>query len=201
MIISITNLKGGVGKTTSAMALAAAAVRAGEDDVRVIDCDPQGSATGWADMAEEAGEDLGFHVDVANARRLARLKGERGICLIDCPPHGAVVNEAVAIADLVVVPANPSPSDIQKTWDTVGTLVRNGRPYGVLLTRVMPNTRALRAILESIEERGVSFFDTRIPQREDLKNFFGHAFGDSLYGYEGAWAEISAIMGEVRDVA
>ncbi|MGB9307554.1 MAG: ParA family protein, partial [Mycobacterium sp.] len=41
---------GGVGKTTTAMFLAAAAVRRGIP-VRVVDADPQGSASSWADRA------------------------------------------------------------------------------------------------------------------------------------------------------
>ena len=55
MIISTINLKGGVGKTTTAIALATAAVRDGKD-VELYDCDPQSSASLWAMMAEEAGD-------------------------------------------------------------------------------------------------------------------------------------------------
>ncbi len=46
MIISAMNLKGGVGKTTTAMSLATAAEREGKD-VEVYDCDPQSSAQLW----------------------------------------------------------------------------------------------------------------------------------------------------------
>ena len=49
MIISTINLKGGVGKTTTAIALATAAVRDGKD-VELYDCDPQSSASLWAMM-------------------------------------------------------------------------------------------------------------------------------------------------------
>lgn len=59
MIISTINLKGGVGKTTTAIALATAAVRDGKD-VELYDCDPQSSASLWAMMAEEAGDSLPF---------------------------------------------------------------------------------------------------------------------------------------------
>ena len=65
MIVAIVNLKGGVGKTTSAIALATAASRQGLE-VRVLDADPQGSATMGADLAEEAGEPLPFEVGPAN---------------------------------------------------------------------------------------------------------------------------------------
>ena len=52
MIISAMNLKGGVGKTTTAMSLATAAEREGKD-VEVYDCDPQSSASFWALLADQ----------------------------------------------------------------------------------------------------------------------------------------------------
>ena len=57
MIISVINLKGGSGKTTTAMALATAAARHNRN-VSVLDTDPQGDATTWAGDAEDAGETL-----------------------------------------------------------------------------------------------------------------------------------------------
>ena len=55
MIISVINLKGGSGKTTTAMALATAAARHNRN-VSVLDTDPQGDATTWAGDAEDARE-------------------------------------------------------------------------------------------------------------------------------------------------
>ena len=60
MIISVINLKGGSGKTTTAMALATAAARHNRN-VSVLDTDPQGDATTWAGDAEDAGETLAVH--------------------------------------------------------------------------------------------------------------------------------------------
>lgn len=90
MIISVINLKGGSGKTTTAMALATAAARHNRN-VSVLDTDPQGDATTWAGDAEDAGETLPFTVDSANIGKLKRLRktmADDELVIIDCPPAG-----------------------------------------------------------------------------------------------------------------
>ena len=96
MIISVINLKGGSGKTTTAMALATAAARHNRN-VSVLDTDPQGDATTWAGDAEDAGETLPFTVDSANIGKLKRLRktmADDELVIIDCPPAGNVVDVA-----------------------------------------------------------------------------------------------------------
>lgn len=199
MIVSIINLKGGVGKTTSAMALAEAATRTGVRAI-VLDCDPQASASTWDALVTDEGGDLPFDVRPGNIAVLRRLRdSEDAVTLIDCPPTGNVTDEAMRVADIVVVPSNPASADIQKTWDTVDALERNGKPYGVLLTKVNRQTRSYRATMRALEERGASVFDAQIPQREDLKNYFGNQFGEELFGYARAWDEIVAFMLEEGD--
>lgn len=80
VIISTINLKGGVGKATTAIALATAAKRDGKD-VELNDTDPQSSASPWAMRAEENGDPLPFSVTPANVttvrtaeRRLTRAE-------------------------------------------------------------------------------------------------------------------------------
>ena len=77
MIISVINLKGGSGKTTTAMALATAAARHNRN-VSVLDTDPQGDATTWAGDAEDAGETLPFTVDSANNRQTETTSANHG---------------------------------------------------------------------------------------------------------------------------
>ena len=107
MIISVINLKGGSGKTTTAMALATAAARHNRN-VSVLDTDPQGDATTWAGDTEDAGETLPFTVDSANIGKLKRLRktmADDELVIIDCPPAGNVVDVACDVADFVIVPA------------------------------------------------------------------------------------------------
>lgn len=194
MIVTVVNLKGGVGKTTTAIALATAASRAGHTS-KVLDADSQSSASLWAMSAEQEGEALPFEVSSANIatlRRLSSIKGEW--IFIDCPPTGNITDEAVKVADVVIVPTAPAGMDFQQTWATVSTLIGAGKPYAVLLTRILPHTRALASALADLETKGASYFDAQIPQREDIKNYFGHAFGDDLYQYEEVFAELEEMM-------
>lgn len=195
MIIAVVNLKGGVAKTTTAMAVAAAASRRGRA-VRVLDADPQGSATLWADAAEDSGEPLSFAVDAANVGtvgRAARRRGEEWV-VIDCPPSGKVADAAVQTCDFAIVPTTPSAIDLQQSYATAATLEANGRPYALLIVRADKRTLSFKATQQAVDENSVSCFERCIPQREEVKGMFGHAFGDNLFGYDAVLDEIEEAM-------
>lgn len=199
MIVSILNLKGGVGKTTSAIGLATAAVRDGQK-VRVLDTDPQSSASLWALAAAEIDDPLPFDVESANiatVRMVARkCKGDRGEWIfIDCPPNGSVADEAMNAADMIVIPSTPSPADIVKTFETAETVSKRGIFYAILLNCVVKNTLTLKGALSDFERRQASYFDTMVPRRTIVESFFGNAFGDDLYGYDGVFGEIKEALG------
>ena len=199
MIISIINLKGGVGKTTTAIGLATAAVRDGKR-VQVIDTDAQSSASLWAMTAEESGDPLPFPVvpgNVASVRAIGRgaARGSTDeYVFIDCPPNGRVMDEAMVAADIVIVPTTTGPADVIKAFETADTLGDRNIDYAVLLTRTHARTLTLRQTLSELEERNVSYFDSQIPSREGLKNFFGNCLGDDLYGYAEAYAEMKEFV-------
>lgn len=190
MIISCINIKGGVGKTTSAIALATAAARAGYPSA-VHDGDPQASSTLWADAAADLGEPLPFEVYPANIGSVRRLKSKPGeVVVIDCPPSGNVVDEAARVADFVVVPSSPRSADITKTLEIIASLEEAGRPYAVLLTSVRAGTLAIKDAIAELDERGIPRFEQSIPLREEIGSFFGNSFGDELFGYEQVFQDI-----------
>lgn len=198
MIISCINIKGGVGKTTSALAIATAAARDGLDVV-VLDADPQASATLWADSAEGIGDPLPFDVNPANVASVRRMAGKAGdkVVVIDCPPSGNVVDEAARVSDFIVVPSRAGAADLTKTYETVETLAKGGMLHAILLTCVRPQTLAYKSALSELAEAGVSYFEHAIPLREDVSNFFGNAFGDDLYGYAEIYQDIKeAVNGD-----
>lgn len=204
MIISVMNLKGGVGKTTTAVALATAAQREGKD-VELYDCDPQSSAGFWELMAEQAGAPLPFPVTPANMVAVRRAGGKLRLdpdkwLFVDCPPSGNVMDEAASASDFVIVPTGTGAADVVKTIETARTLWKSGVFYGILLTQVAAKTLSLAAAESEIDEARLSRFGCIVPRREDLKNYFGNAFGTDLFGYEAVWEELKQSLRDDEEV-
>lgn len=120
-ILAVTNQKGGSGKTTTSMTLAAGFAKMGFRTL-VVDGDPQGSATRWYAMSPEENP---FPAPVVN---LAEARGKIGqalrdhvesydIIVIDCPPNldSPVMLSVLFVADLAIAPVVPSAID---TWAT-----------------------------------------------------------------------------------
>lgn len=147
-IISCLNLKGGSGKTTTAVNLAAAI---GESRrVRLLDLDPQRSATRWASQSREepAGEDFCLRRDVhhveasrpAPAVRAELDRAERdrvAVVILDCPPEledRSLV--AALVSDLALVPVTPSPLDLWAAERAVATAREARAERGGALPRI-----------------------------------------------------------------
>lgn len=198
MIIAVVNIKGGTAKTTSAIALATAATRAGLTAC-VLDADPQGSASEWALAAEECGSTLPFRVKSANVASIRRMTSDSSWIFIDCPPTGSVTDEAISKADFVVVPTTPSKVDMVKTEETVSVLESRGVMYGVLLTRVNPITKSFKWALKAAVASDMSTFEEVIPKREALVNAFGHVLDGDLFGYDKVFNEIYSALSDSEE--
>lgn len=191
MKLSLVNLKGGVGKTTSAVYLAAAFAEAGP--TVLLDADPQGSASDWAAVVEDGGAVMPFDVRVANQRTLTRGLEAYSFAVIDTPPgNPGVIDAAIAAADLVLIPTDASALDIQRVWPSVDAATRAGKPAAVLLVRARANTRNLAAAIDAFEAAGVAVIDTRIPLREEIKAAYG-TIPTRRHGYDAVAADLMEV--------
>ena len=113
MIIAILNQKGGVGKTTLSVNLAAGLALTGKRTL-LVDADPQGSAMDW--QAARTGESLFPVVGIAKPtlhKDLPGLAESYEHIVIDGPPRDKdLAKSAIMAADCVLIPIQPSPYDV-----------------------------------------------------------------------------------------
>ena len=129
-IIGLVQTKGGVGKTTTALNLAAE-LRRRERTVAVLDADPAAHAI----LVAEDGK-LGFTVDsrpiedvndAAVSTWAQHVRGQDAdFTIIDAPGvMGAAFGATIAVADLVLVPSGSTVLDIRGAAETVGIIRRH----------------------------------------------------------------------------
>jgi chromosome partitioning protein len=184
MTIAVVSQKGGAGKTTLAINLAAAAQATGAVSL-IIDTDPQASACQWASWRGERSPEV---IDSAPPRlgakiALAKQQGASFI-VIDTPPHAdAAASKAVEAADLVLIPCRPSAFDLAAIR-TTGQLVKLlGKPGFVLFTAGPPAAPRIYAeATELITSFGMAVCPHHIADRAAFRH--ASAAGETVFEHD-----------------
>jgi chromosome partitioning protein len=185
MRIAVVNTKGGVGKTTTAIYLAAAAASTGVS-VEIVDLDKQGSAAAWLGAADE-------HPNTVVASRVnANLVGrsERAkVTIIDTSPANShEIDKAAEVADYVVIPSMPGPLNDTRALATWNYLNAKGVAAAVLLVGA-DSRRKTTSDSKDLFEGIADVFETTIPNRTAIARSANH-WPKHLFGYDNVLTEI-----------
>jgi len=164
-VIAVLNPKGGSGKTTLAVHIANALQQAGHD-VLLIDSDPQGSARDWAAANRDQSLPVAGVDRPVLERDVKALGRGRDFVVIDgCPRMQAMTASALAAADLVVIPVQPSPLDIWAASELV-TAVQDRELAGLLvINRAVPRAHLPAEARLALVEFGIPVATTQIGSR------------------------------------
>ena len=162
MIVTILSAKGGVGKSTSAIHLAAYLQALAP--TLLVDGDGIRSATKWS----MRGEGKGLPFRVVSYAELAREAPNYQNIVIDTEgnPSDDDFRDATKGSDLVIVPAVPESVATDGLTETLNKLHDQGSMnFRVLLTMVPPKPRTEgRALREILVEQDIPIFQAEIPR-------------------------------------
>ena len=205
-VISIANQKGGSGKTTISMNIAAGLSKRGR--TLVIDADPQGSASQWSNSSSD---DKPFPVSVISVagnlnHEVKRFSRDYQYIVIDCPPtlETDVTKVAMLASDSILVPVLPSPIDLWASVQLAETIeqIRQLKPdiqANIVINQLEPRSAISRAMQQALAEFNIKALNHSVRRRAIYRNVAIQ--GNSVYCFgkqaKAALEEIEAIITEI----
>jgi chromosome partitioning protein len=207
-VISIVGLKGGSGKTSTAVPLAWQASLAGP--TAILDLDPTPSASQWVEAADMTSDNLVAQRldprDLSATMRDVRRSGAIEYVVIDTPPVARdVCMQTAGVADLVVIPVHIGSGDLAQLVQTLDLmeLPRRGRPelpivvvlnHAGTMPALARETRATIEADEVVQELGVKVAATEIPYLKLYATAKGAKPGVKWWHYEKLWTELRGLL-------
>lgn len=195
--IALMAMKGGVGKTTLAVHLAVAAMRAGES-VAIVDTDPQASAAAWARVRNGGAPDV-VPVPVQRlAEALAAAIDDYTVVIVDTAPRASAEAATVCGAvDMVLIPTRPSAVDLETLEQSV-SIVQAAKCDGLIILNACParapEIAEARGYAESL---GLSVATTAIGERRPFARAFAEGAGIAEREHGPAADEVAALWKQI----
>ncbi len=201
--IVVANQKGGSGKSTVTVHLAAAAEQAGDGPVVISDTDPQGTAADWFNQRKKAGIDTPLYSPLSLSELGSKVRalsdaGASYLFIDTAPSIGAVNADLFAVADLILIPLNPTPADLRALVKGLPLIRESGRPFQFLLSRVRPNLRNNEGTALALQALGM-VLTARMHERVIYAETFAHGRTALELDAKGVAAqELAALWADIK---
>ena len=212
MVIAVTNLKGGVGKTTIATNLAVCLAHH-DYDVCIVDTDlGQQSSMEWSgNRSEELKSIPVFGVNVKQLNKeVDGLKKRYDIIIIDGTPHlSELADRTILASDILLIPLTPSVYDfrgfegfLQRYEQIKDVKVSSGSSTDayVILNRVVANTNVSKDIQEAVEAYQIQMLKTRLVSRISYVDTASEGKGVVEYKDKKAKDEMEDLTAEIIEL-
>ena len=153
--VTVANLKGGVGKSTTTINLATAAQMAGIQTA-IIDIDPdQQAAAKWSDSrtAERPQVFSAVYSRLPKSIAEAKRNGAELIFIDTAAFEQKILTASILIADLIIIPCRPTAQDVQYLTATTDIVSIHQKPAAIVLNQVeprLPETEQARALITKL---------------------------------------------------
>ena len=208
MIISVTSLKGGVGKSTISQNLAVCFTHMGYK-VAIIDTDTNASSVHWSGIRSEempAITVMGLTDNNALRKNIRAIEDDYDIIIIDgTPSMSKLVSTIMVLGDIVLIPIRPSGFDIWATekflekYEQAQALKEDIKAYFVL-NEFNPKVNLNSNIKEALEELEIQTLNSTLRHRIAYEEVCVMGMGVYEYRDQKAKQEVTNLTNEVLDI-